>query len=186
DPGATALTPLSGSTVALPIGAIAPGDAEPDAPRQRRPRRRRRTAVLLGTLLLLALGGGAGGWWWFTQGPGAYLTVPEVVGLTEDQAVDLLTEAGLDLTVEREHHDTAPESEVFAADPGPGERVHRVGSAALHVSRAILLVEVPDGAGRTQGEAGPARTVDQLTGGTVGTRCDAEAPQGQRLSLTPA
>lgn len=186
DPGATALTPLSGSTVALPIGAIAPGDAEPDAPRQRRPRRRRRTAVLLGTLLLLALGGGAGGWWWFTQGPGAYLTVPEVVGLTEDQAVDLLTEAGLDLTVEREHHDTAPESEVFAADPGPGERVHRDGSVALHVSRGILMVEVPDVAGLTQEEAVSALTDAQLTVSTVDTPWDDEVPQGQVISLTPA
>lgn len=186
DPAATAVTPLSGSTVALPIGAISADTAAPAAPVDRRPRRRRRIAALLSVLLLLALAAGGGAWWWFTRGPGAYVTVPEVVGLSEDQAVELLSTAGLDLAVEREHHDTAPESEVFAAAPEPGERVHRDGTVVLHVSRGILMVEVPDVAGLGHEEAVAALTDAQLSVGTVDTPWDDEVPKDEVMSVTPA
>ncbi|WP_413449840.1 Stk1 family PASTA domain-containing Ser/Thr kinase [Georgenia phoenicis] len=179
--GATDVTPLPAGTVALPIGAIPAGAVDPDPEAPTRRRRRRRTFALTMVLLLLALAGG-GSWWWFTHGPGAYVTVPEVVGLTEDEAVSVLSDAGIDLTVERAHHDTVPEHEVVSAEPAPGDRVRTDGTVVLNVSLGILMVEVPPLAGLTQEEAVAALEAAQLTVGQVETPWDDSVPAGQVIS----
>ncbi|WP_324650941.1 Stk1 family PASTA domain-containing Ser/Thr kinase [Georgenia sp. H159] len=187
DSAATDVTPVSGGTVALPIGAIAPGPAGPDAVPGGRGRRRRRRRVFALTMLLLLLAvAGGGSWWWFSHGPGAYVAVPEVVGLSEDEAVGVLTDAGIDLRVEREHHDTAPEQEVVAADPEPGDQVRKDGTVVLHVSRGILMVTVPPVVGLSQDEATEALEEAQLGVGEVQTPWDDEVPQGQVISASPA
>lgn len=186
DSSATDVTLLGGGTVALPIGAIPVEAVDPEAapggPGRRR--RRRRGFALVMLLLLLAVAGG-GSWWWFTAGPGAYVTVPEVVGLDEDAAVGVLTDAGIDLRVEREHHDTAPEHEVYSAEPAPGDQVHKDGTVVLHVSQGILMVEVPAVVGLDRGAAEQALTDAQLTVGNVETPYDAEVPEGQVMSASP-
>ncbi len=186
DPAATAVTALGGRTVALPIGAIAvdedvPAD-DPTGPVRRR--RRRRVVALTVLALLLAVAGG-GSWWWFTQGPGAYVTVPQVVGLSEDEAVAVLSDAGIEPAVERAHHDTAPEQEVFAAEPAPGDQVHRDDAVVLHVSRGILMVEVPDVVGATRVEAVAALEEAQLGVGDVEEPWDDEVPAGEVMSVSP-
>ena len=178
---ATDVTPLPAGTVALPIGAIHAGPPDPGPAAPARRRRRRRVFALTMVLLLLALVGG-GSWWWFSHGPGAYVTVPEVVGLTEDEAVAVLSDAGIDLTVEREHHDTVPEHDVVSVDPAPGDRVRTDGTVVLHVSRGILMVEVPELVGLTQEEATAALEEAQLTVGQVETPYDDDVPAGEVMS----
>ncbi len=186
DSGATDVTPLAGGTVALPIGAIEPGAVEPDAPPGGRGRRRRRRRVFAVTMLLLLLAvAGGGSWWWFSHGPGAYVTVPEVVGLSEDEAVEVLSSAGIDLAVERQHHDTAPEHEVYAAQPEPGDQVRTDGTVVLHVSRGILMVEVPAVVGSTREEATQALEEAQLTVGEVEAPYDDEVPEGEVIAVDP-
>ncbi|MCM3660162.1 Stk1 family PASTA domain-containing Ser/Thr kinase [Georgenia satyanarayanai] len=179
----TDVTPLPAGTVALPIGAIHAGTPDPGPVGPARRRRRRRAFALTMVLTLLAIAGG-GSWWWFTHGPGAYVTVPEVVGLPEDDAVAVLSEAGINLAVEREHHDTAPEHEVISAEPAPGDRVRTDGTVVLHVSRGILMVEVPELVGLTHEEAATALEEAQLRVGQVETPYDDDAPEGEVMSAS--
>ena len=187
DADATAATPLGGGTVALPIGAISQPDPDADelADNRRRRRRRRRRFAL--TTLLLAIAVVAGGsWWWFEEGPGAYTQVPQLLGLHEDQAVALLTSAGLEPELEREYHDTAPEGEVFGTDPSPGGDVRKDGSVLLRVSRGILMVEVPTLAELTEDEALAALEDAGLTVGNITRPWDDEIAEGTVISADPA
>ncbi|TNC19493.1 Stk1 family PASTA domain-containing Ser/Thr kinase [Georgenia sp. 311] len=187
DSSSTDVTALAAGTVALPIGAIPPEVAEPEAHPGGPARRRRRRRGFAFVMLLLVLGvAGGGSWWWFTAGPGAYVTVPEVVGLSEDEAVGVLTEAGIALEVERENHDTAPQSEVFAAEPAPGDQVRKDGTVLLRVSEGILMVPVPAVVGLEQAQAEQALADAQLTLGQVETPWNDEVPAGQVMAANPA
>lgn len=187
--GHTAATPLEApqdgftevhrldGTVSLPIGAI-----PTTAPAPPRKRRKRPVVLTLLVVLLLAAGGSA---WWFLQGPGAYIEVPAVAGLSEDAAVAALRDVGLSAAVEREHHDTAAEGEVFDATPAPGEAVRRDGTVTLVVSRGILMVEIPELVGRDQQEAEAALAAAGLPLGEITTPWDAEVPQGEVMAVSP-
>ncbi|MEE6281175.1 Stk1 family PASTA domain-containing Ser/Thr kinase [Georgenia sp. MJ170] len=186
DGDVTTATPVSG-TVALPIGAIPvpdPGAAELATARTRRRRRRR---IFSMTALLLIIGIGAGGtWWWFNEGPGAYTQVPQLLGLPEDQAVQLLAAAGLAPELERDHHDTAPQGEVFASRPAPGEPVRTDGTVVVQVSRGILMVEVPPLAELTEDEALAALEDAGLTVGEISRPWADDVAEGTVMSSAPA
>ncbi len=187
DSAQTDVTPALGGTVALPIGAIPPGVVEvADQPERRSKRRRRRRVTALVLLVVLIAGAGAGSWWWFEQGPGAYLTVPEVVGMSEDAAVTALAEAGIGVDVARSHHDTAPEEEVFGTEPAPGDQVHKDASVTLHVSRGVLMIEVPAVTGLPEAEAVAALEDAGLGVGEIERPWDAEVPEGEVISSAPA
>jgi len=176
DDTATEVHHLDG-TVSLPIGAIPTTER---APTKRRGRRRR----LLLTLLAIVLAAGGATAWWFLEGPGAFTEVPALAGLSEDEAVSTLTEAGLEPIVEREHHDTAPEGEVFSSTPAPGEAVRRDGAVTLLVSRGILMVDVPELVGLTGEQAEQALTAAGLGLGEVDTPWDPEIPEGEVMAAS--
>lgn len=136
---ATTRIEAPGRTVALPIGVVTASGPEAPAPAPRS--RRRRWWVLAAVLLVGLVGGGA---WWYTQvGPGAYTTVPEVSGLTQDAAVAALEDEGLTADPAEQFHDTVVAGTVISADPGDGDRVRKDGTVTLHVSRGPDFVEVP-------------------------------------------
>lgn len=136
---ATTRIEAPGRTVALPIGVVTA--SAPGTPVPARRSRRRRWWVLAAVLLVGLVGGGA---WWYTQvGPGAYTTVPEVSGLTQDAAVAALEDEGLTADPAEQFHDTVAAGTVISADPGDGDRVRKAGTVTLHVSRGPDLVEVP-------------------------------------------
>ncbi len=148
---ATTRIETPGRTVALPIGVVTAGGSEPAAPS---PRRRRRRIWWIAALVLLAGLVGGGAWWYTTSGPGAYTTVPEVAGLTQDAAVAALEEAGLTADPAEVFHDTVPAGTVVDADPRDGDRVRKNGTVVLHVSRGPDLVTVPaDLVGSMQADA---------------------------------
>lgn len=186
DADATAATPLPGSTVALPIGAISvPDPHEQELAEGRTRRRRRRRRFALTTLLLIIAVVGGGSWWWFAEGPGAYTQVPQLLGLPEDQAVQLLAAAGLEPELERAHHDTVPQGEVVASDPAPGDSVRTDGTVVVHVSRGILMVEVPSLAELTEDDALAALEEAGLAVGEVERPWHEEVPEGTVISATP-
>ncbi|WP_448629274.1 PASTA domain-containing protein [Cellulomonas soli] len=133
-------TPPQGATVALPIGTGLPQNPPTDAP----PRRRHRLRAVLIAALVAVLAG-AGVWWYVSFGPGAYTSVPAIVGQDEATATALLTQAGLDADPSTAFDDEVAKGLVVSADPGVGEDVRKDGTVAFVVSLGPDLVTVPDG-----------------------------------------
>lgn len=150
-------------TVVLPVDATdtivrargsvpAPGKAEVrerEAPAQRRKRKRRRRLRNL-LLALLVLAGAAAGAWAYLVAPVAEL--PELVGLTEQEARDQLAAAGFEAELlDPEHRLDVAEGRVVRHEP---EEAARRGSVVgLVLSAGPRQVELPELAGRPQDEA---------------------------------
>lgn len=132
-----------GATVALPIGlGVRPGELATGATPPARQRHRTRWIVALAALAAL-IGGGA---WWYAQfGPGAFTTVPTIVGQDQEHALEILDHAGLDGSPSSAFDDAAPKGEVFATEPGEASRIRKGGTVAFTVSKGPDLVVVPDG-----------------------------------------
>lgn len=136
-----------GTTVALPIGL----GAVPQTPGSPAPRRRRPWWLAL-VLLVLAIAAGA--WWYMAAGPGAYTSVPRVLGATLEEATATLDGAGLTADPTYAHDNEAPKGTVFASDPGQGHQVRKGGTVALSVSKGPDYVQVPSGVvGKQQAQA---------------------------------
>ncbi|MGN8245366.1 Stk1 family PASTA domain-containing Ser/Thr kinase [Cellulomonas soli] len=154
DPRDGERTPPAGATVALPIGT----GLRPTPPAATPARRRHRLRAVLLTLLVGALAG-LGVWWYVSFGPGAYITVPAIVGQDEATATDLLTQAGLDADPTAAFDDEVAKGLVVSADPGVGEDVRKDGTVAFVVSLGPDLVTIPDGIlGVLQADAATALT----------------------------
>ncbi|MCC2317611.1 Stk1 family PASTA domain-containing Ser/Thr kinase [Cellulomonas chengniuliangii] len=170
----------AGGTVALPIGAgVRQGSAsQPTA----RPRWLRwgipaAVAVLLATL---------GTWWFLTMGPGAYTTVPALLGVTSEEAAAILDEAGLGADPSEDFSDDAAVGTVFASDPGPGEKVRKDGTVAFTVSLGPDLVVVPEGlVGAMQADAAAAlEAADLVAEYAEGDHYSDDAPAGMVLEAS--
>ncbi len=132
-----------GTTVALPIGLGVSTDVVAVAPDEPAPSRHRARWVLLVVLLAALLGGGA--WWYTQQGPGAYTTVPTIIGQDQAEATAILARAGLAADPSSAFDATAPIDTVFAVDPQQGDRIRKDGTVSFTVSKGPDLVAVPDG-----------------------------------------
>jgi len=183
DQDATTRVPVGdharGGTVALPIGL---GVVAAPEPTTSAPRRRRwpLVAALVAVLALLGLGT----WWYVAVGPGAYTTVPAVVGDTESDAVAAIEAAGLRHARAETFDDDVPAGSVLATDPGPGDAVRKDGSVTYTVSKGPDLVLVPDGVvGALQADAAKALEDRDLVAAYKRVHHD-EAPKGQVLSAT--
>lgn len=185
---ATTRIDTPGRTVALPIGAITPGGPVPPADGAGPARRSRRRWWWLAAALVLVAGIAGGSWWYFSDGPGAFTTVPQVTDLTEDDAVAALRAAGLEADPVQAFDDDAPTGTVFAADPTDGDRVRKDGTVTLQVSKGPDLVPVPaDLVGKLQDEARDLLDAAFLASDVVpGNHYDDAAPVGAVLATTDA
>lgn len=140
-----------GATVAVPIGlGLAAPLGPPPPPPTRTHRGRRWLAALVATVALAA----GGVWWWGAYGPGAWTTVPVVVGSTLEDARATLTAAGLDTTTARAYDAEVPEGSIVSSEPAQGERVSKDGSVEVVVSQGPEYVAVPKGVvGELQADA---------------------------------
>jgi beta-lactam-binding protein with PASTA domain/tRNA A-37 threonylcarbamoyl transferase component Bud32 len=124
----------------------------PIPPDDGRPRRWRTLAAVLGVLALLGLGG-----FFLVRAllppPTENVRVPELVGLSEDEAVQLLERARLEPRVEREFSEQIERGEVLQQDPGSGAVVEQGSTVELVVSRGPRPVQVPSLFGDTVEEA---------------------------------
>lgn len=132
-----------GTTVALPIG-LGVGVEVLTAPPAEPPRTRHR-ARWISLLAVLAALVGAGTWWYLQVGPGAYTTVPTIVGQNEAEAITILDRAGLAADPSSAFHAEAAIGEVFATSPGQGERIRKDGTVAFTISKGPDYVTFPDG-----------------------------------------
>ncbi|MDQ0373656.1 Stk1 family PASTA domain-containing Ser/Thr kinase [Cellulomonas humilata] len=141
-----------GTTVALPIG-LGVGVEVLTAPPADPPRRTHRARWIVLLALLAALIGG-GTWWYLQQGPGAYTTVPTIIGQDEAEATAILERAGLGADPSSAFDGEAPVGEVFATNPGQGDRIRKDGTVAFTVSKGPDFVAIPDGVvGKEQADA---------------------------------
>ncbi|MFI2102137.1 Stk1 family PASTA domain-containing Ser/Thr kinase [Isoptericola sp. NPDC019693] len=152
----------------------------------RRPSRRRRVTAWVLALVLVLGGGGLGTWWWFTDGPGAWTSVPTgVAGVAADDARAVLEDAGLGTTTSRTFDDDVPEGSVVTTVPAPGDRVRTDGSVELVVSRGVQMLTVPgDLVGTAQEDATSALEDAGFTVGEAARSYDDEAGRGEVLDLS--
>nr|WP_300337304.1 Stk1 family PASTA domain-containing Ser/Thr kinase [Actinomyces sp.] len=184
-------------TVSLPVGSIG-GEATRALAREAAvaqsqetalvagARRTRRRAVLGAAALVLLAGGGTGAWY-FALGPGRRVTVPDIVGLSEEQAREALVGAELEWgSPGRDYSDTVPAGSIISAAPAPGSSV-RVGTAVSAViSRGVEQKEVPDVVGRPQAEAEKAVEEAGLSVGAVTQDFSDDVAAGDIISSVPA
>ncbi|WP_315096183.1 Stk1 family PASTA domain-containing Ser/Thr kinase [uncultured Cellulomonas sp.] len=150
-----------GTTVALPIGLGVAAELLTGRPPE--PSRRRHPVRWIILLAVLAALVGGGTWWYLQQGPGAFTTVPTIIGQSEDEATAILARAGLGADPTSAFDGEAPIGTVFGTDPAQGERIRKDGTVAFTVSLGPDYVQVPDGVvGKLQAEAEGALTAAGL------------------------
>jgi serine/threonine-protein kinase len=119
-----------------------------------------------------------------SQGP-EEVDVPQLTGLTRQEAEAKLAEAGLVAgEVTSEASDTVPEGKLISQSPATG-RIEKGEPVSFVISTGKNLVPVPQVTGRTQDEATAAITGTGLTV-KVSTGCDGSKPDKQVISQEPA
>lgn len=153
------------------------------------PGRRSRGGLRLIVGLMIALAVGAAGFagWWLSAGPGTYSPTPDVVGLSFDQANDILVAQGLTLASTTEaYSEDVPAGSILTTDPQAGAGIAPGGTVAATISLGPERYAVPDVQGTTPAEATEALVSAGLaTGGRVEV-FDNAVPAGQVASTDPA
>nr|WP_303771317.1 Stk1 family PASTA domain-containing Ser/Thr kinase [Actinomyces oris] len=190
-------------TVSLPIGSIGPdskgrtralsrkalaADAQKTtavpAPKKGTGNFIRRRAVIIG--LLAVAGTGASATWYLTAGPGRRVPVPNIVGMSEDQAQLALEKQGLSWgTPERAYSDTVPAGSIVSCQPKAGQKVGLGQTVTATVSRGVETKTVPDVVGKTKDQATAAITAAGLTLGDVTEEYSASVELGKVVSCDP-
>lgn len=155
DPNATdALTQPAGTTV-LPIEQrVVTASGSVATPEQMRVSKRTRWGWVITSIFLLLGVVAVGGWWWWGQyGPGAYLDVPDLAGMTVEQAEAELAGLNVASYTTFEHSDTVEADLVIGTDPAAGQKSHRNSEINIIVSKGILNLVVPDIAGMSAADA---------------------------------
>jgi beta-lactam-binding protein with PASTA domain/serine/threonine protein kinase len=154
---ATELLSESPTRVVTTPPPSAPTRPPPRSPYDEPPKRRRRWVPWLLVALLIAAAGLAG-WWAYNQiqeqlEENAPVGVPLVEGLREDQAIELIEEAGLDAEVNRQASTRVDEGVVIEQSPREGTQVAQGSTVEITVSSGPRQVEVPGLVGLTYDEA---------------------------------
>jgi serine/threonine-protein kinase len=144
--------------------------------------------ILIGALILLILGGGA---YLLAHsllsGPAAKVTVPNVVGMSLEEATVALTEKGLKVAdpPTTKVDDTVAPGTVIAQAPLPDAQVDEGATIALTIARSPKTFTVPDLTGKTIDEANTLLTAQSLV---LGNRSEAPSDAiaaGHIISQTP-
>lgn len=117
-----------------------------------------------------------------SSGP-AIIPVPDVTGLPEKRATELLQEAGLVVTSAFAFSDTVPKGRAIATEPAAGTNISTGSGVTLRISRGSNKVEVPDLVGLDDQQALEALTEAELGGNVV--QRDDPAPAGRVVGQSP-
>ncbi|MEV5341046.1 Stk1 family PASTA domain-containing Ser/Thr kinase [Streptomyces sp. NPDC052676] len=155
----------------------------PPAPAPRRRPRPPRTVVTVVAAVLLVLGLGAGVWY---INSGQFTRVPAVLGKTQEQAEQRLTDAGLEVgDVEQAYSDTVKRGTIISTDPEPGSRIRQNDSVSLTVSRGPQTVKVPNLAGYRLDKARDVLKDEGLEPGMVTRQFSDDVERGFVISTEP-
>lgn len=145
-----------------------------------------RKPIILVTVLMLLVAIALGVWWWWQQyGPGSYVEVPNLVGMSVTEAQDLLDEMNQPSTVQYENSDEVPENDVIRTQPEALEPVHKRDEVRLFVSLGILMLEVPNVVGSTLADAETLIADSGLEAGNVSEEWSETVAEGEVISSTP-
>jgi serine/threonine-protein kinase len=149
------------------------------------PQKRSRAWVWI-LVVLAILAAGLLGAWAFGLFDEAQVTVPSVVGLTEEEATVELEDAGLTVgEVTGEASDSVPEGSVISQDPQAGASVESSASVDLVVSAGRETTSVPELVGLTEEEALAAIRSSGLTLETIQREYSADVEEGLVMSQQP-
>jgi eukaryotic-like serine/threonine-protein kinase len=152
---------------------------------QPEPRRGSRVFMTLLVLLLLVVLGLVGWLTWRAYQESSMVTVPVLVGETQQSAETRLSAEGLSVSGVTQRADSAAAGTVIASDPEAGARVDAKSAVALVVSTGPAAVAVPDVTGRTESQAKQDLEAEGLIEGTVSPQ-DSPLPQGTVMASDPA
>jgi beta-lactam-binding protein with PASTA domain/tRNA A-37 threonylcarbamoyl transferase component Bud32 len=113
------------------------------------------------------------------------VTLPNLIGLQEDEARQQLTDAGLIPSVTDREDDTKPEGEVLEQSPKAGE-VDRNSTVELVVASAPTTVAVPNVVGESRADAEQILGDAELTSTATEVATDQEDQDGKVLSQNPS
>lgn len=136
--------------------------------------------AIVTALLVLVVGTGV---WYINSGQ--FTRVPSVLGQTEQEARQRLSDAGLDVKVGNDFSDTFRRGTVMSSDPGSRARVRGGGPVTIVVSRGPEVVRVPDLAGLDLADARRTLKEAGLAPGIVTRSFDEDTEQGTVVSSDP-
>lgn len=110
------------------------------------------------------------------------VTVPTVTGYTDNAAIGMLQDAGLDYNREYESSDQVPEGTVIRQSPDSGTTVAAGTKVTIVVSQGKESVTVPELKNKTESEARQALEDVGLQVGTVGTEYSDTVEEGKVIS----
>jgi serine/threonine-protein kinase len=114
------------------------------------------------------------------------VTVPDVVGLDEDEARDALTEAGFTGSINTRQEDSL-EEEGTVASVTPGVGTSAAPSQTITLAISSGTIDLPDVAGRPEAEARSILTQAGFSDGQITTeQVESAEPPGTVIGTTPA
>ena len=118
-----------------------------------------------------------------SSGP-AIVAIPDVAGLTEEEARKRLENAGFQVTVQQRFSKTVPRGQAIGTEPAAGTQFSTGQPVTLLISRGVNTVTIPDVVGLDD-QAALAELSNAGLSGALVQRESTEA-QGQVLSQSPA
>ena len=118
---------------------------------------------------------------------GKEITVPDVSGMSEDEAQAKLEDAGFKATSEFQYDDTVAEGNVISTTPAANSKAAKDTQIKMIVSKGAEKKTVPDVRGKSESEARSAIQAAGLTVGSTSTQHDDSVAKGSVISqsVTP-
>lgn len=113
-------------------------------------------------------------------------TIPALVGVSEQSAVDTLTELDLVASVVTEESTTVDEGLVIRSDPNEGSKVRPKDVVRIYVSEGAAKVLVPDVTNKTTEQAQADLTTAGLASGSISKQNSPDRAAGSVISTDPA
>ena len=125
--------------------------------------------------------------WYLIIGPGSRISVPSVVGGTEQEASAALKPLGLSYTItKREFSEEIPAGKIISSDPEGGRKIDQGGSVKIVLSKGPERYIIPTLSGLTPEAAVAALEKFPLKVGALREVFTAKTPQGYVIDSTPA
>ena len=189
------MTPIAGgmdSTQVMPIQGMAQtGGMNPAQPGQRRynsnsddQEPKSKKGLIIGIIVALVVIAGIAGF--FLLGGGKQAEVPDVVGMTYEQAVSEIRAAGFDIgEMTTEYDDETESGLVLEQTPNAGAQAPEGSKIDLVISQGSEQVDVPDVLGMTESQAREALSASGLIVGDVKVDESDDVEKGKIISQDP-
>jgi beta-lactam-binding protein with PASTA domain len=135
---------------------------------------------VLAAMLLILVGTGV---WYINSGQ--FTQTPAVLDKTENEATEILDDAGLDVQITNDYSERVERGRVIDTNPDPGDRIRKTGTVTVVVSRGPEIIRVPDLAGTPLAEAKRKLKAAGLEAGDVKQEFSDETKRGSVIGTKP-